>query len=309
MRLARAAAIALWAASSCLLPGFPTPQGQPTIKRLILKDGSHEPIIQYEIRGDRVRFLSADRHEWEEMPDSMVDWPATRKYAADSAEAREGLLTKAATEDSGPPLAAPGLRLPAEGGVFLLDFFQGLPELVGLSQSGADVNKNTARNILRAAVNPVAGPKQTIELKGPHALVQAHVTEPAIYLSLDTGNDPASEPSPASTPDQYRIVRCEAKKDGRVVGMIDIAIYGKVRQRANEIGTKTETVAGSWLKITPDAPLQPGEYALVEMLGEKGMNQFVWDFGVNPNAPGNPDARKPEAAKGPPVLLKKAKKP
>ncbi len=287
----------------------PTRQEPAKIKRLILKDGSYEPILQYEIRGDRVRFMSADRHEWEEMPASQVDWPATEKYVKDAVEARAAVSAKAVREDFGPPLVAPGIRLPPLGGVYLLDLFQGSPALVGLNQNGADVNRNTARNILRAAVNPVAGPKQIIELKGDHALVQVHVSSPTIYLSVDPDDDPASGAPSETSGDRYRIVRCEEKNGKRIVGVINIAIYGKVKQQANVLEATTEALPESWIKISPVAPLKPGEYALVEMLGKKGMNQFVWDFGVNPAAPDNPGAIKPEPERQPPVLLKKTKKP
>ncbi len=48
--------------------------------RLILKDGNYQIVRQYEVVGDRVRYLSLERGEWEELPYNLVDWDATRKW-------------------------------------------------------------------------------------------------------------------------------------------------------------------------------------------------------------------------------------
>src|ERR1039457_6543420 len=150
---------------------------QDLARRLILKDGSYQLITKYEVKGDRVRYKSAERDEWEELPSSLVDWPATEKYEKDratSAIPEAKALDKETdaereAEESHLPQVAPGLRLPEDSGVFLLDNFQGQPQLVEMQQAEGDVNRNIRGNIFRGPLSPVANPKQTVELEGEHA--------------------------------------------------------------------------------------------------------------------------------------------
>jgi len=287
-------------------------------KRLILKDGSYEPISEYEIKGQVVRYLSSERHEWEEVPYSLVDWAATEIYAKETASERqarraqsaEADVQERAEEEAISPWVALGIRLPESGGVFLLDTFMGRRELNQLHQNGANINRNTGGNILRGVINPVASAKRTIELPGARARVQAHTADFSIYVALDSGGDPSVAYTPETAKDHFRIVRCENKKDKRIVGVISIAVYGKVNQNAAYVETKVEPLLGNWIKVTSASPLPTGEYALVELLGKEGMNTLVWDFGVNPSAPANTRVRTEEPARedSPPILQKRKRR-
>ncbi len=291
---------------------------QQLAKRLILKDGSYQLTTKWEVKGDRVRYLSAERGEWEEVPNSLVDWAATDKYEKDRAagapapeavELDKELGAERLADEAKSPHVAPGLRLPDDGGVILLDTFQSQPQLVELQQSGGEVKKNMKGNILRAAINPVASAKQNIELPGLHAKIQSHAALPAIYVNVeqqDQGADATTQqlqrPQQPELPwDRFRIVRMQAKQDKRIVGDIKIAVYGKVSQEQKLVPTTAEKLTGGWVKVTPNSALTPGEYAVVEMLGKDGMNLYVWDFGVNPSAPANARAWKPDPSAANPV--------
>jgi hypothetical protein len=286
---------------------------QQLAKRLILKDGSYQLATKWEVKGDRVRYLSAERDEWEELPNSLVDWAATDKFEKDRAagvpapeavELDKEVEAERRAEEAKTPEVAPGLHLPEDGGVFLFDTFQTQPQLVLLLQNTGEVSRNTRTSILRSAINPTASSKQNIELDGLHATVQAHASLPAIYvLDQDQSSNPNSQtgrqqPQQAQQPEQpwdrYHIVRVQLKKGKRIVADIKINPLGKASQEQTLVPTTSQRLTGGWVKITPMAALEPGEYAVVEMLGKDGMNTYVWDFGVNPAAPANPMALKPE---------------
>jgi hypothetical protein len=309
-QLSRLPTAALLGSLLLLIAATPV-QGQQLAKRLILKDGSYQLVTKYEVKGERVRYLSAERNEWEELPKDLVDWAATEKYEKDRAagapapeavELDKELEAERQADEAKSPHVAPGLRLPDEGGVVLLDTFQNQPQLVELQQSGGEINKNMKGNILRAAINPIASAKQTIELQGLHAKIQAHVTLPAIYVNVEQqdqgANASTQQPQQPQGPempwDRFRIVRLQAKQDKRIVGDIKIAVYGKVSQEGKFVPTTADKLTGGWVKVTPTSALAPGEYAVVEMLGKEGMNLFVWDFGVNPSAPANAIAWRPD---------------
>ena len=286
---------------------------QSTTKRLILKDGSYQVVTKFEIQGDRVHYYSAERGEWEDVPDELIDWKATNEYERDRAAGKQSpeaialdkeLEEERQQDEALSPHVAPGLRLPSEGGVYALDTYLSEPQLVPLDQNNGEVNRQTKRNVLRAAINPISGAKRTIELAGASSKIQMHASLPTIYINLEPLNEEAEpvrsntppttknskapgKPSPELPWDRFRIVKVQPKGDRRIVGEIKTAVYGKTSQEQDAVPTTNEQFGEGWIKITPQAPLDAGEYAVAEMLGSQGINSYVWDFGVHPDAPAN----------------------
>ncbi len=294
---------------------------QELSRRLILKDGSYQLVTKYEVKGDRVRYYSAERDEWEELPNALVDWAATNKYEKERAagaavpeavEVDKEIETERAVEESKTPAVAPGLHLPEESGVFMLDNYKGEPQLVEVQQTAGDVNRDTKSNIFRGAINPIAGVRQTIELDGAHASIQSHVEVPSLYINVDPGVDLSNDSSPRSAGqepqqpqqpqqarvpfDRFRIIHADVKNGKRILGNVKRNVTGKISQDERYVKTTIDRVNGGWLKVTPIESLPKGEYALVEMSNE-GMNLYVWDFGVNPDAAPNANPWKPDATR------------
>ncbi len=306
---------------------------QQLARRLILKDGSYQAVTKYEVKGDRVRYLSAERDEWEELPSSLVDWPATEKYEKErtaapaipeASELDKEFNADREAKQSQMPQVAPGLRLPELSGLYLLDNFQGQPQLVEVQQSEGDVVQSAKGNIFREAL-PVGGAKATVELDGDHASVYSHVSVPSIYIKAD--DDSSDEPPPGETAsakpskpsldapraqpqgaeqpqqaekavvpfDRFRIVHLKVKNGKRIVGDIKRVPAGKAaNSEQNSVKTTIDKIAQGWLKLTPTEDLAPGEYAVIESKGAEGMNLYVWPFSVNPKAPANTNPWTPD---------------
>jgi hypothetical protein len=302
-----------------LRPGEPvnTPN-----RRLILKDGSYQVVRQYEIVGDRVRYISVDRGgDWEELPVDLVDWEATRKWERDHAslpaeepspamKEAEAIDKEEADEREDQkarrPEVAKGLELPDEDAVFALDTFEGAPELVELLPVDLSMDAKSHHGL--NTLNPLAASKAQIELDGAHAKVHLHTGAPVIYLSLATRDDVETVLSHAITVNTasakeaanrkhgahsptsgFAIVRADERNTVRIIGAVQVSRTGAVTQDEDAVPATVEALPGKhWLKITPQKPLAPGEYALVEILSASEMNQSVWDFRVDPASGDNP---------------------
>jgi len=314
-------------------------QGAPHRSRLILKDGSYQIVMSYQVKGKIVSYVSAERGETEELPADLVDWDATHKWERDHAPVDDigvgqaqapapaidpELLKEEADRRALTPEVAPDLHLPDLDSVVALDYFQGAPELVPLVQSEGSLNHTTSHNILKLAINPRAAPHTILQLKGVESPVQMHVDQPVIYLrvgddsgvsrggtpfTVDThgagGAQDKTDSGGGSANSGYVMVRADVRTDARVLASFNIAMIGSgVRQQEDVIDTTTEMLPGGhWMKVTPKQPLDFGEYALMEIVSDREVNTGVWDFGVHPVKPENRDVIKPEPKR--PITLER----
>lgn len=317
------AVLAVAAGAQNKLPVKPAAPGTGTNHRLILKDGTYQIVRKYEVVGDRVRYISVERGgDWEELPSDMVDWDATRKWERDhvepaypddaspamkEAESIDKEEADERTEEKARmPEVAKGLELPDEDSVFVLDTYEGTPELVELKPNDLAVDAKTHHGL--AVLNPMAGSRASIELPGAHSRIHLHVNDPVIYLSLNVTDDAETVLSHAQTVQTsgakeaanskhgahsqqsgFAIVRVDQRQAVRIVGGLRLSPTGKVTQSEDVVPTNVEVMPGKhWLKVTPAEKLVIGEYALVEIISPSEISETVWDFNVNPTLGDNP---------------------
>ena len=304
----------------------------PRRVRLIMKDGSYQLVLSYQVAGNIVHYRSAERDgETEDVPLALVDLPATEKWArehtsaAPTSERPAVLSPELAKEEAAraarTPEIAPGLRLPEEDSVIVQDAFNGTPELVPLVQQGGDLNKETAHNVLKQAINPASSPHRILDVRGESADVQVHVAEPVFYVRVgkDDEGDAGSgaftvnthgasgreAPTGGAETSGYVIERLNILRDVRVVDSFRLALLG-VKKQTDVIEMKEEDMpGGKWMKLTPVQPMEFGEYALVEVLSDNEVNLGVWDFGVHPDAKEDAEAIRPEPQR--PATLERRK--
>jgi hypothetical protein len=305
----------------------------PHRTRLILKDGSYQIIMSYRIVGNVVHYVSAERGgAEEEIPLSLVDIEATQRWERQHAKPDPNnpdnpdthapgidpeLLKEEAERAALTPEVAKDLRLPEGDSTLVLDTYHGTPELVPLAQTDSDMNRNTAHNLLKAAVNPLSASHQIVQLKGEKSPIQLHIKDPVLYIRIgdetvgNTSGTPftvdthgaasamKNDPEGGSPKSRYVIVRADVRTGVRVIDSFRIPLLGTGQRQEDVVETTTELLAGGhWLKITPKEPLDFGEFALMEVISDKMVNLGVWDFGVHPVAPENRDTIKPEPRRG-----------
>jgi hypothetical protein len=251
------------------------PQAVGASQKLFLKDGSYQLVSSYEVHGDRVRYYSVERSAWEEIPLSLVDFEATQR-----AREEEKTLQKKQLEEGRElqqerfekPLEtgfeiAPGVHLPREEGVYAYDGTR----VIRLIQSSAEVVTDKKRAALVLAMPaPLLKNRSLVVLPGPKAAVRLQQAQPAFYVQSSEGLGGKLELIALKTVKQSRVVeKVEAGRAG----------LGKPSELRTAVDLERTQLAPGLYRLKPLHPLDPGEYALGELVQEN-LNLQLWDFGL-----------------------------
>jgi hypothetical protein len=235
--------------------------------KLYLKDGTYQLVREYKVENDRVRLLSTDRGEWEEIPMELVDLEKTQAEIKRHEESVREEAAASAAEDKAERDARKEVeQIPATEGVYLIEGGKLIPVKPGESKIVTD-KKRSVLKVLSPI--PLVSGKATLELDGSHAPAGTANREPEFYIRL-------------SAEERFGIVRMSEHKGNRVVEKLTIVPVSKETvEEPDLVATFRKQVADGLFKIWPEKPLEPGEYAVVEYTDGK-VNMQVWDFFVAP---------------------------
>jgi hypothetical protein len=262
-------------------------------KKLVLKDGSFQLAREYQRNGERVRYFSTERGDWEEIPAAMVDWDATGKAEATAIKEQETLLKTVHREqeqqrietpldvDASLPVA-PGIFLPPGEGMFVVEGKSVTP----MDQVGAEIRADKKQMLKRVlSPVPIVPDKRNVQIAGAKATRRINSERPEFYLrEAPPDPDQVSRIRKSSRPGEsapaIELVKLAVKGGKREIESIRSLFGNQISEDRNSMMIQTWDVAQNVFRFTLGQNLTAGEYAFVEILPD-GVNLYVWDFGVD----------------------------
>ena len=262
-------------------------------KKLMLKDGNFKLVRSYERKGDRVRYFSIERGDWEEIPAALVDWDATQKAEVDAEKADAALVSKIHTQEEATKIetvldvdaslqVAPGTFLPPGEGLFAVAGKSVIP----IPQVGSEVRNDRKNSIKRILVPiPIVAAKRNVEIPGSHATLRFGSDGLEFYLremppDSEEGSRLERTTRQGLSGPEVVLLRATVKGNKRILESIRSMFGQETGKERNDISIQQWEIARTVYRYTLSQPLEPGEYAMAEILPD-GLNLFVWDFGID----------------------------
>lgn len=240
--------------------------------RLYMKDGDYQIVREYQVQGDRVRYFTTERGDWEEIPTSLVDLEKTEKERKSKTESADEEKKQDAEEQQAlRALHREIASVPTDEGAYFTVDGQVKPLDAAPYQVVTD-KKRAAIKLLSPI--PIIPGKASVVIDGEHSKFVVHDDRPNFYFR------PQREES-------FGIIRVTPKKGHRVVENISIVpVANQGIQSRDQMPVFQQQLADNLYKVWPEKPLEPGEYSVVEYDDTDGESKeiqlLVWDFAYSP---------------------------
>jgi hypothetical protein len=234
--------------------------------RLYLKEGGHHSVREHKVDGDRIRYYSIERGDWEEIPLDLVDLKKTEKELGvreqSAKNERQMQAEEAAVEREMRRIVA---SMPEDPGLYKLDP-QNKVIALKLAESTLVTDKKRQALKLLSPIPIVAG-KSTVELGGEKSTTIYSERRPEFYIRL-------------SKPQQFALIQLTPKKGARVVEVVQTIPVSKEKfEERKELEIFRQQLEEGLYKVWPQADLAAGEYAWIEYTDGQ-VNLMIWDFRI-----------------------------
>jgi hypothetical protein len=237
--------------------------------KLYLKDGDHHLVREYKVEGDRVRYYSVERGDWEEMPLALVDLKRTEQEtkARQDSIAEEAKLISAEDKAERERFNEVA-KIPQTPGVYMVVG----DKLQVLKQGESEVHTSKGRTVLKVlSPLPMVSGKGTVETKGEHSLTKVVHDRPDFYIVI-------------SADERFGIIKLKPEKGVRIIERLTtVPVTKEVVEEQEQVEIFRQQLDDGLYKIWPTKPLEPGEYAVMEGTDGK-VNMQIWDFAYDPKA-------------------------
>lgn len=241
--------------------------------KLFLKDGDYHLVREYQVQGDRVRYFSTERGDWEEIPVSLVDLEKTEKIrAGKKAQAQQESREEAEEEQAERALRREIASIPMDAGAY----YRSDEKVTPLDAAQYQVITNKKRQALKMlSPIPLVPGKASVVIQGDHSKFVVHEVRPNFYFRPEKQ-------------ERFGIVKVTPKKNVRVVENISILpVVNAAEQDRQQVEVFQQQLQGTLYKVWPEKALEPGEYAVVEFDDDPDkpkddLELLVWDFAYQP---------------------------
>ena len=210
-------------------------------------------------------------------PTALVDWDATKKVESEDAKRNAAIIAKvhaldvehhASVMDIDASIeVAPKVFLPPGEGVFEYDG----KSVRQLSQAEADIKFSKSQMLKQVLIPiPIVPSRHTVSLKGTHAKFRIKSGQIEFYMRTADGREPNLD-----------LLRAKVHNDKRDLENLDQLFHEEAATGRIALPIQRWEIAQGVYRFTLAQDLEPGEYAIAEVVQGGETSLYFWDFGVD----------------------------